>query len=83
MGGITPTLPPIDHSGGHVTSTTLDEGFEEPKINFDLIRHLSTMFPNTLPNYVPDPGSMGVLVGQQNVIDHLRAIYDKQTKKGT
>lgn len=54
-----------------------------PLISRDLLEYLQGIFPNTLPKGVPTPSDMGILVGQQKVVNHLRVEYQRQNPLGT
>jgi hypothetical protein len=49
-----------------------------PPIPRDLLEYLQGVFPNKLPKAVLAPDALGVLVGQQNVVDHLRVQFLRQ-----
>ena len=51
-----------------------------PTISRDLMEYLQKVFPNKLPLEPVDAVKLGVLCGQQKVINHLLAEYQRQTQ---
>lgn len=49
-----------------------------PVVPDDLLKALEKAFPDKLPRGVPDQAAVGVLVGQQKVLDLLRVHHSKQ-----
>lgn len=49
-----------------------------PEITDDVLDHLSKHFPDRLPNDLLDAQSIALLIGQQTVIRHLRALNNSQ-----
>ena len=54
-----------------------------PEVTHELVEHLQRTFPNKLPNYVPDQGTMGTFIGQQQVVDHLINLFRSQTSESS
>jgi hypothetical protein len=51
-----------------------------PPISKSLADYLQARFPNKLPETTVDTGQLGQLIGQQQVILHLLANYQRQNK---
>lgn len=51
-----------------------------PAISKELLEYLQRSFPNKLPDNPVSPEQLGVLVGQQKVINHLQAQLKLQEK---
>ena len=53
-----------------------------PLITPDLIEYLVEQFPNKLPDEVIEKDELAILIGQQKLIKHLKAIRERQEKSG-
>ena len=51
-----------------------------PAIPRPLLEYLQKVFPNKLPEYLGPPESMAILIGQQKVINHLLAQFERQSR---
>lgn len=51
-----------------------------PQIPRPLMDYLLSTFPDKLPKTVVSPDQLGILVGQQEVINHLKAIFTRQMR---
>jgi len=51
-----------------------------PPIPKELLDYLQDTFPNKLPEVGIDPDLLGILIGQQKVIQHLQARFKAQNK---
>lgn len=51
-----------------------------PAIPKDLLDYLQVVFPNKLPDNTVDPCDLGILIGQQRVIQHLQAQFKVQNR---
>jgi len=49
-----------------------------PEISKDLLEYLQKIFPDKLPGAPVAPEGLGVLIGQQKVIQHLQTIHNRQ-----
>lgn len=52
-----------------------------PSVERSLIEYLTKAFPNALPPTLVSEAELARLIGQQNVIDKLRAIHNEQVKQ--
>jgi hypothetical protein len=52
-----------------------------PKVDETLVEYLQQVFPNRLPPLNTDERKLGSLIGQQEVIEHLRAISEQQKEE--
>lgn len=51
---------------------------EFPPVPLALIEELERRFADRIPDKVPDPSEVGVLVGHQQVVRFLRREFEKQ-----
>jgi len=54
--------------------------YPDPPVEKAVLDHLSRTFPDTIPTRLLAPEDYARLVGQQEVIRHLRGIYDRTTR---
>lgn len=52
-----------------------------PEVNEVLIDYLQQVFPNRLPPLNTDDRKLGALIGQQEVIEHLRSLSEQQKEE--
>ena len=51
-----------------------------PPIPRPLLEYLQKVFPDKLPQYLGPPESMALLIGNQQVLKHLEAQFQLQSK---
>lgn len=54
----------------------------QPHITNELIAWLEEKFPNKLPDEPIEKDALALLIGNQQVIAHLKTIRDRQEKQG-
>ena len=51
---------------------------DTPNISLELLEYLHKTYPNVLPRHEISSFEMGVLLGQNALIEHLYSIYNKK-----
>lgn len=51
---------------------------KKPPINAGLLKFLEETYPDTLPRSQISDFDLGVLIGQRDVVEHLRSIYEQE-----
>lgn len=52
-----------------------------PEVSEVLVEYLQQVFPNRLPPLNTDEKKLGSLIGQQEVIEHLRSVVEQQKEE--
>jgi hypothetical protein len=51
---------------------------KKPPLSEGLIKFLEETYPDTIPRQELTPFEMGKLVGQRDVVEHLKSLYEQE-----